>query len=549
VVDAPDVAPRVRAALEAPARPQRRRGWYVGQAAAAFVIAFGLAAAVIGLAGPRTAEATDVASLVTDAQTRLHAVDATVSVTEYGWHPDVPERRYAGQLTYAAPETLGLALEDVTAYPASTWRPNDVTVVVDGERSWRSGLAGCPTAGLPDCTPEQPRTVLTRGREPFDSTDPVPLDLVLPVASFVVAGTEQSLGVREVAGRHAIGVEVTAAQIAPLLDGVLRTGNWREVHPTDRARVWLDDDVGVPLTVEVVAKGGFERDRWAAANGLDEQDGDTLLVWELAEVRINPDTQPGPLPPPTAGDADDLGLRPDVPGRGPTPRWLPEGMEAHRSGRVGEVDVASWSDGTAWLKIRSTTAWRGGRLFGQDDAVVRRVEFGDSGVGYLVEGGRRVHVHAPDVDVEVTGSLPSDVLLRVAASLGVPGRVVPPDWAEAATATIDAAVEALPGLLVLPDGIDGFVGPAVTVTDGTAVLTYSGGGTRAFTLAQSRGEVLGPPVDDVVMSVEVRGLAGRFTPARGALEWVEGGRVTTLRSRTLGLAELLTIAAALEPTP
>jgi hypothetical protein len=49
------------------------------------------------------------------------------------------------------------------------------------------------------------------------------------------------------------------------------------------------------------------------------------------------------------------------------------------------------------------------------------------------------------------------------------------------------------------------------------------------------------------VGVRVRGRDGRWSLGRGELEWVEGHRVLTLRSHTLPLEELLTIAASLEP--
>jgi hypothetical protein len=48
--------------------------------------------------------------------------------------------------------------------------------------------------------------------------------------------------------------------------------------------------------------------------------------------------------------------------------------------------------------------------------------------------------------------------------------------------------------------------------------------------------------------VEVRGVAGRFSPDLGSLEWVEGGRVIELRSRSLSVGELLKIAGDLRPS-
>jgi hypothetical protein len=75
----------------------------------------------------------------------------------------------------------------------------------------------------------------------------------------------------------------------------------------------------------------------------------------------------------------------------------------------------------------------------------------------------------------------------------------------------------------------------------------SGPGERAFTLTQWRSASLVPPTGGDESGVEVRGVDGRYSPRRGELEWLESGRAVSLRSDTLGLADLLGIAAGLEP--
>jgi hypothetical protein len=42
--------------------------------------------------------------------------------------------------------------------------------------------------------------------------------------------------------------------------------------------------------------------------------------------------------------------------------------------------------------------------------------------------------------------------------------------------------------------------------------------------------------------VAVRGTTGRNSTERGELEWIEKGRALSLRSATLGFAELVTVA-------
>jgi len=106
-------------------------------------------------------------------------------------------------------------------------------------------------------------------------------------------------------------------------------------------------------------------------------------------------------------------------------------------------------------------------------------------------------------------------------------------------------VATTPGLL-LPRSLHGFGPPAVRL-DGTVVsLAFAGPGTRAFLLVEAPGIRLDPPLDSDVQGVRVRGFDGRYTAGRGELEWVERGRIVSLRSGTLSLGELLTIAQSLE---
>lgn len=543
--DAPDLAPAVVGELSARQRGRPRTRPIT--AAAVFVAAFALAAAAVGIGAPPPATARDIADIVAAAQRDVHRLAAEVTVTERGWHPDVPVRRYEGRLRYAAPEAFALELTDVTDYPGPGWRPNDVVVGVDDGTSWRAGPRPCPRSALPRCTPADPDRTLVTGREPFDPTEPAPLDLVVPVASLATGGTGGELGPRTVAGREAVGAEVSVAQLAPLLDALTAAGNWRPLHPTDRAEVWVDAATGVPLAVTVRASDTVRRAQWAATLGYDDPAGAELLALSLSEVTLGSeadDTDDAVAPPAADGwQRVDRGFR-DGGADAPAPAWLPDGMTLHRTGRVGDVTVASWSDGRAWLTVRSTRTWTADRLFGAPAGPVERIRVGD-GVGYVSSTGT-VHLHGRDQDLQVAGSVGLDDLRRVAAGLGVTGLPVPAGWAEAPASTLEAAGEALPGLRV-PQPAGGFRGPAVAVEGDVVSLGYVGGGVRSFVLTQHPGEVLRPPLDDVVLGVEVDGVAGRFTPARGELEWVRDGIVHVLGSDSLSLEELLGIAAGLRP--
>jgi Putative zinc-finger len=548
--------------------------------AAAFLGGVVLGSTFIGLGpgGPGQVAVADLPERVVAAQRTLTSLAADVSLVERGWHPGVPRRRFTGRLRYRAPEHLALELTDRTAYPSAAWPRGDLDLVVTGDRWWTRGRRACPAEALPDCAPPTPEMRLVERREPFADATPVPLDLVTPVRSFTPAGVGAPLGTRRVAGRAASGVATTAAQVAPLLSGLAPAGagNLRSLHPSDRVELWLDDTALVPLALRVTAAGTDERGAWAAVNGYRDRSGQVLLELALSRVSLNRPLEADAFPPPPPGArAEDAGFRDQgpegsggaagpggaggAPGAGPrpvdrgfaaaAPGWLPVGFRAYRAGVAGgapgpTVAVRTWTDGRAWVKVRATRDWPGGRLFGDLGQLVRPAGLG-AGVAYWSEDGTRVAVHGAGLDLVVTGSVGEADLARVAASLPLAGRPVPAWWAEAATSTLAEAVAADPGLR-RPRDLRGFAPPAARIDGRTVTLAYAGPGSRGFLLVQTPGDRLAPPLDDPA-GVRVRGADGRWSPARGELEWVERRRVLSLRSTTLSLEELLAIAASLEP--
>jgi hypothetical protein len=554
-----DLAPALRAAIAtapAPRRirfvrplrrvPQRAR---VVTVAAAFVAAFVAGATFAGfLAGPAPVSARDLSTAVLRAQRSVETMRAQITVVEHNWHPAVSTRQFEGAVVFRSPESLAVHLTDVTRYPSDAWVRNDVDVVVDGRFSWERGVGACPRETLPGCTPPARARGVT-GREPFPERAPAPLDLVVPVRSFVPGATVESLGTRDIGGRRALGVRVTVAQIRPLLDGLLAVGNWRPLHPTDEVDLWLDDDALVPLALDIRAADTDERREWAARRGLER--GGPILSMRIDGLELDSpvDASAFPAPPPDATLADAGFADTDALHASTTPSVLPAGMRRQRTGVVHAgagpaIDVAAWSDGRAWLKVSSTTQWNGGHLFGDLGAVVHEIAVG-KGVGYTDERGDRIAIHGEGVDVVVEGTLARADLVRVAASLPTVGRTVPGDWDEASTTTIAELRETRPWLLV-PDDSGGDAQPAGRVDGDTVTLVYAGPGARDFQLVEAPGARLGPPFDVDARAVEVRGHAGRWSPSLGALEWVEDGIVVSITSRSIGLDELVAIAEALQ---
>ncbi len=304
VEDGPDLVPGVLDRIaHAPARRStgRRVLPLVAAAVAGLVVGATLVSARPGR-GPDLVGA-DIPRRVLEAQTRLESLQARVEITERGWHPAVPVRRFTGSLLYVAPETMVLRLADRTKYPAGPWVPNDVDVVVDRSTWWARGPAPCPVEAQPRCTPAEPRVRVVTGREPFAEDLPAPVDLVLPASGFAIGDDALVLeGERDFDGRPATGVVTTAAQIGALLDALRLAGNWRPVPPTSSVTLWLDKQTLVPVLVDV--DGALEiRLRGARPIG-----GEDVAV-------------PPPPPAPVVRDAE---FR-DGPGAEVTPAWLPPG--------------------------------------------------------------------------------------------------------------------------------------------------------------------------------------------------------------------------------
>jgi Putative zinc-finger len=555
----------------APGERVRPRRSLLAVAACAALAGAAAGAAFVGIGRePRSPAAADVPARVVAAQSSITSLDAHFRLVERGVGTDAGrgtnarggtdavgatgagagERSRDGRLVYEAPESLALTVEGAAHGDDGA----DTGLIVDGERWWQATPRRCaagPGAACPARETQWVRSVT--GREPFSDQAPVPLELVSPVDSFTLAATPAGLGSRTIAGRRAIGVVVTAAQVAPFLDGLSPAG-LRPVHPGDPVEVWLDDDHLVPLEVIVRAGDDPDRARWAHDHGATERPGDVVVSFTVGSVAINGPVDAGAFRPPHGSKVDervDAGFRAAGGMAAPRPAALPAGFRAHRSGVVTvpgapTVSVGSYTDGRAWLTVRATGDWPGGRLFGGLGASVRAVDLGGGGVGYVSDDGRQVALHGEGIDVVVSGSLPAGELREVAASLGVTGQPVPPSWDEAATATVAEAAAASGRLLVARE-IDGFGAPAVRITGDTVSQVYAGPGDRGFTLVQSGADQLAPPADGDVAGVAVRGADGRYSHERGQLEWIEAGASHSLSSHTLSLAELLAIADGLAP--
>jgi hypothetical protein len=466
-------------------------------------------------------------------------MSANLVVVERGVHGTVPERVYAGEIDYVAPEQLSIRLVDTTEYPRADWIPNDIELAIsNGDMVARSGSA-CPVAALPGCLVE-PMTLALRDQPPFDDGVLIPLEIVGPGRSFSRSSAFEVLGTTELDGMPSIQVRSTVAAVE-LIGAMTDRGSWRELHPTDPVLMWLDETTLVPRRIEVFAANSPERELWQLRRGYEDapEEETPILIIELTNIVVGEGTV-------------DLTLPDDAPSRGfvdgeesiAEPR-LPAGFDPHRNGHWllsdgGRVDTASWSDGRSWVMVEATRDWDEPRLFGLSLPFVDTVDLGDGSVGYLSPAGDAVAIHSEDEEILVTGSVPTALLVEAAASLGVQGLEVPTTWLEAATAT----VEDMPEGTLVPE-VAGW--SLLARIDGPeTTLLLSGGGARSVIVTQMPGTRLDPPTGPDFSEVEVRGLDARHDLTSSTLEWVEDGFVVRMKSSTVSVEELLELAAALE---
>ncbi|MGH9275314.1 MAG: hypothetical protein ACRDZU_11770 [Acidimicrobiales bacterium] len=526
----PDVTDAVLARVRSrpPARSRSPRPLAL-VAAAVFVVAALVAALAVRPGGPLSPEPAlaDVGEEVLRAQQDVLALDAALTLVETGVHADVPVRRYEGTLRYQAPERLWLHLEDRTALP-NGFPANDLDLVVDDGAAWSTGLRGCPIGEQPICLGGPVNRVVS-GLAPFAADWVAPLDLVIPAAAFL-PGT--AVASSEVDG--GVVIQTTVARLQRTIDGLRSAGALRSVHPTDAVRLQLDPESFTIQRLTVTAGDSGARAAWAASNGYTEGAGAPVLDLTVTE-RSLPDSPFPDAPSPADTDAGFADLA-DV--SGPQPAWLPTGYSAHRGGTQSDgsrvATVRSWTDGRAWIRLEVTDGQSRDQLLGDLGPVVRRLPVGE-GVGYADPAGSVVSLHAGTLDLAVTGSVPLDVLVRVAASLPVVGQAVPADWPQG------DVLEALPSGALRPDG-------ALTARyEGADLLVaVPGPGQTSAVLRQRPGSSLGAPGKADVVEVMIRGVAGRYEPRTQTVRWVEDGWIRELRSAGLALGELLAIAEALE---
>jgi hypothetical protein len=528
----PDIAPAV---IERVTRPQRQ--WWSIAAVALVGLVVGALVGGIGTQLDR-GQAQDLSELFHAAGSDLSGLSADLLVVERGVHPTVPERVYTGTLDYVAPEQLAIQLVDTTVYPDPDWPANDVGLSIsDGDMVIGAG-SPCPVAALPYCL-TKPTVRAVRDQPPFDDGVLLPLEIVGPSRSLTWPSGIEVLGSTEIDGTPAIQVRSTVAAVE-LIGAITSNGAWRDLHPTDRVLMWLDEATLVPRRLEVFTADSPERELWQLRHDYEDDPDDEAPIF-IVEL-TNLVSEPGQI---------DIDVPEDAPSRGfvdedveiPQPD-LPDGFEPHRSGSWvladgGRVELASWSDGRSWLKVESVSQWDEPRLFGLALPFVDPVDLGEGSVGYLSPSGDAVAIHGATSEILVSGSVSRDTLTAAAASLGVRGNPVPPTWQEASTVEVDG----LPRGTLVPE-VEGWSVLGRIDEQGTTIL-LTGSGARSVIISQRPGSRLDPPTGPDFSEVQVRGGDGRYNASEATLEWIEDGRVIRVQSETVGLAELVELASTM----
>jgi hypothetical protein len=527
----PDVAPSVLESISG-----RQSWWWVGAAAAIGLVIGGAIGTVSGRYD--IVQAQDLDDRFQTASPSVVGLTAQLVVVERGWHSQVPERVYSGSLAYSAPESLSMELVDTTLYPSAAWKPNHVSFqMADGEITVNAA-APCPVAALPQCQ-ALPIKESIRDRRPFGEDALIPLEIVGPGRSLSWWSGIDVPGSADLNGRTTIQVETTVAGVE-LLRAITDHGAWRELHPTDRVLLWLDEATMVPVRVEVFPADSNERALWQLRRGYsDPPGGEPIMIVELRDLTIGATTVSAQI----RGDALSGGFI-EGPVALPQPS-LDSTFTPHRSGTWplpdgGHVDVASWSDGRSWLMVEVASSWTESHLFGISTPFVRPVDLGNGSRGYLDPSGTSLAIHTAEADALVSGSVSEEAIIAAASSLGLDGLPVPAYWAEAGV----VATEDLPQGTLVPH-TEGWSTVGKSGVDEVIIL-MTGGGARTVLISQRSGSSLDPPMGPDFTLVDVRGTQGRFNAATATLEWTEDGRVIQMRSDSVGLDELLGLAEELE---
>jgi hypothetical protein len=373
-----------------------------------------------------------------------------------------------------------------------------------------------------------------------------------------------------------VRVEVPFGRARPLFPFLSLGGGWRPFFERDRVRIWLDERSWFPLRWEVFPAAGTERRAWALRFGLPhEPPADPVFSVVALDVSLHqppagvfeiPSTargsDHGARPVAVADLAAEAGFQPIAPAR-------LAGLEPYRAALSPDGPVLAYADGLSFLTLGQSTSWSEDAPFGPVDLRAEEVTLSGGGVAYFEPASgdlaRRLSIHSDGIDLSLESNLPRDELLAAAASLPVRGLPLPTSWrvrtqdgSRIERVTLEQARGAVPFPVelpsVLPRGFALACVELVEASDETGVTLYfrhreADPGIGTIRLHFEAAGSLPPATSARQSIVDVDGAAGRFTPDRSQLEWVEDGIYASLDAPGLDLRALLEMAVSMEVTP
>lgn len=486
--------------------------------------------------GPQVAGAATVTREVFSAARSLDAYRARFEITERGWHPEVPLRRFEAAVWYRSPERFRLRVRDLSTYPTGAWPSNDIDLIASPARAWIREPFSCPPDALPGCAIEagmEERTLVRR--EPFDGTTLAPTDIVVPLEALATSEAFSVIGTDSVHDREALHVTLTYRQSSALVDALQAGGSWTEILPLDRVDLWLEQDSWFPLRF-AVTRPGVE---------------DPLLEVHATELTTSQAPAPTVFRAPVGGSVRNGGFTPDQPvtTNSSIPPAYTAGLPLYRSGSTADGRrVVTYAAGTAYVKVATDTSRS--RRQPNDASEVVTVRPGSVGFYQPAEptAPRRVDLFTKTSHVRVETNLRRADALRVAGSLRIRGiipsrtsgqNVIRLTATEAAETDLIEHPSLLPpgykpagALLSRPDG----KGDEATVIYLPAQAGLEGSEIRLF--QSTRLSMLSPSSEDL-FALRIHGSTARWSRERGELEWI--GSDGTYRAITAPSFDLPTV--------
>lgn len=512
------------------------------------------------------ARADEIVTRVQDAARSLDSYAATYRVFERGWHDKVHLREFEARVWYEAPERFRMSIRDLTPYPgAGTWPRNDVEIVATPSAYRIEEPISCPVEAMPSCAASPRRTVRSIvHRQPFDGTTIVPTDIIVPLQTLADADAFVVVGRESVGGRTAYHLVVPYRHAVPLVSALQTGGSWRPFHPLDPVDLWIDAETWFPLRFKVTAGRSAERKRWGESNSVQDRPGTVILhaaVRSLSETIESPNRV---FAVPRSGPAADGSFRAgsfNVLAEGNAPENV-LGLKRYRAGTTDNGTILSYQRGMTWLKVVATDD---AGVMTADPSVVEEIRLANRSYVYYRPAGeslrRQVDVYRRGGKLlHLESNLERASLLRVAASLPVRGRRIPPVQVSGPHLVVErvesAAIDKLSFATqpaALPPGYDAREPTAAVLhrvrTRPPTLVCYYRNSEAEFdgvgvTITQSPRRSL-PPSSEEFVSVQVRGATARYSAERGELEWIDGRVYRAVRAPSFDLATLVAIARSM----